>query len=172
MWKADAHFLCHAASNQTGKHKWRDPCPMLLRQEPMNTETPLPVDSDACTRLRYEYECDAQTIPYFELTHPSRDAGTIYLLASGGYGASYPPFLRPYRHNRHRAGVRSATGACGAFGPWLLTGLMLKVFRLPVSSLRTLPVHIGSKDRYGKRSACRWPRHVRESVKGKKHAAL
>ena len=111
---------------------------------------------------------NAHTIPQSELSHPSRDAGTIYLLASGGYGASYPPFLRPYRHNRHRAGGRSATGACGAFGPWLLTGLMLKVFRLPVSSLRTLSVHIGSKDRYGKRSACRWPRHVIESAKGKR----
>ena len=128
--------------------------------------TKRPALQDACEVLWWHHGYAAHTIPQFELAAPSRDAGTIYLLASGGYGASYPPFLRPYRHNRQRAGVRSATGACGAFGPWLLTGLMLKVFRLPVSSLRTLSVHIGSKDRYGKRSACRWPRHVRERVSG------
>ena len=124
----------------------------------MNTTTPLHLDKGA----EVGYCCNQDERRSYltivvELIRPSRDAGTIYLLASGGYGASYPPFLRPYHHNRQRAGGRSATGACGAFGPWLLTGLMLKVFRLPVSSLRALPVHIGSKDRYGKRSACRWP---------------
>ena len=122
-----------------------------------DTATPLPLDKGAEVGYCCNQDVSIQSLPYFELIRPSKDAGTIYLLASGGYGASYPPFLRPYRHNRHRAGGRSATGACGAFGTWLLTGLMLKVFRLPVSSLRALPVHIGSKDRYGKRSACRWP---------------